>query len=173
MDFDFKVQFAGIGSTIVSELQQQMSALRFNASGRTSARIRFEHSKTELRIIAPAHLFALESGRGKTKGGSGGAGELRKRIRTWIDDKGITPEPDEYGKTISKDSLAFLIARKIHREGTKLYKLHRGRTPGSGVLTDVINDRLRLEIKIAVALRFKEEVVAEMSGNFKKLRSIK
>lgn len=52
-----------------------------------------------------------------TKGRSNGGFPPVQVIRQWIDDKGITPYDN-----ISKDSLAFLIARKIAREGTEYFK---------------------------------------------------
>jgi hypothetical protein len=48
---------------------------------------------------------------------------VRERIRQWIDDKGIVPRDAANGRKTTKDELAFLIARKIHRQGyeAKLY----------------------------------------------------
>jgi hypothetical protein len=54
---------------------------------------------------------------------------LRQIIRKWIDDKGIIPK----GK-ISKDSLAFLISRKIHKEGIKPTRTR------SRLIVDAINE---------------------------------
>lgn len=41
------------------------------------------------------------------------------KIRKWIDDKPIKIIPNKKGKIISKDALAYLISRKIFREGIK------------------------------------------------------
>lgn len=106
-----------------------------NASGKTAQSIHYEIDETEIRLYGAKHIFALEFGRGPTSGGAASGGSLRDRIRVWIDEKGITPTPGANGKTPSKDSLAFLIARKIHNEGTEIFK-QGGR---SGILTDVIN----------------------------------
>ena len=55
----------------------------------------------------------LENGRGPTSSGAkSGTITLRQAIEQWIEDKGIRPE----GK-MTVSSLAFLIARKIHRQG--------------------------------------------------------
>jgi hypothetical protein len=56
----------------------------------------------------------LIRGRGKTKTSTRGNPTLREAIRQWIDDKGLNPTD------ITKDSLAFLISRKIHRDGIKV-----------------------------------------------------
>lgn len=55
--------------------------------------------------------------KGRPKGGTYVDGAMRIAIRQWIDDKGITPYDN-----ISKDQLAFLIARKISEEGTEYFK---------------------------------------------------
>lgn len=52
-----------------------------------------------------------------TKGREPGGFPPHDVIRKWIDDKGITPKDN-----ITKDQLAFLIARKIAREGTEYFK---------------------------------------------------
>lgn len=66
-------------------------------------------------ILGEAYTGALVGGRGASKSSGGSSITLRQAIRQWIDDKNINPA----GK-ISKDSLAFLIARKIHRDGIKV-----------------------------------------------------
>lgn len=49
-------------------------------------------------------------------------------MEAWINKTGMVPYPDENGKTPSVRSLAFLIARKIGREGTK----------GKGIIHDIV-----------------------------------
>ncbi|HNV51332.1 MAG TPA: hypothetical protein PKW61_06270 [Tenuifilaceae bacterium] len=56
---------------------------------------------------------------------------LREAIAIWIRQKGITPDDG-----ISKDSLAFLIARKIHREGIRVPNEHNSGKLISNVFTD-------------------------------------
>jgi hypothetical protein len=56
------------------------------------------------------------SGRGKTKNGHiEGTKYLSESILDWLNAKSIRPRNDD----ISLKSLAFLIARKIHKEGTQ------------------------------------------------------
>jgi len=66
-------------------------------------------NKYELLITGEEYAGAMEHGRSPSTGGDG---SLKAIIRQWIDDKKIIPK-----KGISKDSLAFLITRKIHQEG--------------------------------------------------------
>jgi len=101
-----------------------------NASGKTAASVRYEVTEAGLFLYGIGHIFALETGRGpSTKAGGGGGETLLVRIRKWIDEKPLVPT------NITKDSLAFLITRKIHREGTLLHKMG-GK---SGILSNVIN----------------------------------
>lgn len=71
----------------------------------------------------------MEEGRGITSPAK--RGRLRGIIRKWIDDKGIVPN----GK-MSKDSLAFLIARKIDEKGIQI------RPDRQGVVTNVIKENM-------------------------------
>jgi hypothetical protein len=50
---------------------------------------------------------------GRKPSGGGGNGSLQEKIKTWIEQKNILPRENK----ITKDQLAFLIARKIHNEG--------------------------------------------------------
>lgn len=109
-----------------------------HASGHTEASIHYEITDNGAKMYGAGYVFALEFGRGPTQGGgSGGNGSLRANIRKWIDEKGIVPTPDAKGKTISKDSLAFLITRSIHKNGTLLFK----QGGNSGILSDVVNEQ--------------------------------
>lgn len=66
-------------------------------------------------ITGARYTGALVGGRRPTSSAGGGAVTLRQVIRRWIDDKGITPRDN-----ISKDSLAYIIARHIHQHGIKV-----------------------------------------------------
>lgn len=120
----------------IAKIQDNIRAKRvtkygaMNASGFTAASLEYVITPTGGALYGAGHIFVLETGRGPTTSGGGGGTSLRSKIRRWIDDKGITPEG------ISKDSLAFLIARKIHREGTELHRIGGN----SGILSDVVND---------------------------------
>ena len=60
--------------------------------------------------------FVYLAGRGKTKkSGKSGEPTLLEQIKKWIKNKGIAATL----KDISVNSLAYLITRKIHKEGTK------------------------------------------------------
>lgn len=60
--------------------------------------------------------YVYLAGRGKTKKrGKAGEPTLREAIEKWLKVKGIT----SIDNNISQSSLAYLIARKIHQEGTR------------------------------------------------------
>lgn len=108
-----------------------------NASGDLEKTLNFKVENGVLTVYANKYIGALIFGRKPTTGGGNGA--LKRAIRVWIDDKGITP----YG-LISKDSLAFIIARKIHKEGTLLYP--QGSDLLSAIITDEFINKLKSDI---------------------------
>jgi hypothetical protein len=68
-------------------------------------------------------------------------------IRQWIDDKGIIAE------SISKNSLAFLIARKIKNEG------YKGKPTVASVLTDEWIEELLRAVGVLFVGELKSEVI--------------
>jgi len=120
------------------------------ASGDLINSIRYEVSDGELRIYALEYIGALQYGRKPTSNGNDGGPTLKDRIRIWLDQKGI--EPDD----ITKDSLAYLIARKIHKEGTSIYQRTNGAS--SGLLDDVINQVLVDNLEKALIFAYVTEI---------------
>lgn len=108
-------------------MKDQLSSKNINASGK------LDDSVTDVIITsdgfvsgsvrALSYWYYTNYGRGPTVRGSSGKGVVREKVRQWIDDKGIVPRDAANGRKVTKDELAFLIARKIHREGyeAKLY----------------------------------------------------
>lgn len=80
------------------------------ASGRTIASMKVEVTEDGGILWGRSAFGTLETGR---KGGKVPAG-FWKIIRQWMDDKGIQVE--------KPDSFAYLVARKIAREGTQLFR---------------------------------------------------
>jgi hypothetical protein len=142
------------GERIVEEVKRAISNKNLTgygpsiASGKLLDSIRFEVSDNELRVLSKSYISFLQYGRGPSKSGVTGSGKtLKEVIRQWIDDKGITPD----GKT-SKDSLAYLIARKIHNEGNSIYRKFGGQS--SGLLDDVFTDQLVIDIENSLILAY-------------------
>lgn len=113
--------FEGIKSDILSE----MNELGYEASGRTANSFEIEVGDNYGALIGLRSFQTIvqerltDSGKGRQPTQNDGNGALYNSILQWIDAKGITPDG------ITKESLAFLISRKIHREGTKLYRGER------------------------------------------------
>lgn len=127
------------------------------ASGDLIKSIRYEVKDGELIIYALEYIGALQYGRKPTENGNNGGPTLRDRIRMWLDQKGIE------GENISKDSLAYLIARKIHREGTSIYQKTNGQS--SGLLDDVINQVLIDNLEKALIFAYVTEIRSEILKN--------
>ena len=115
-----------------------------NASGRLAQSVRSEVKRSVLTIYADDYIYYLEKGR------KPGKKPPLQVIRQWIDDKGITPTD------ISKDSLAFLIQRRIGEEGTTIYQ-----AGGSDLVSGIFNEQLIDSIE----REFAELVLAEINSD--------
>lgn len=96
------------------------------------------------------HSLFVDDGRGA------GKQPLRSVILKWINDKNITPRDN-----ISKDSLAFLIARKIGREGWR----PKNRYP-NGVISSVINNDSIKELILSLGANVKLQVRNDIWQSF-------
>ena len=121
------------GDKIIAEIRALMASTGANASGKTSrsleGKISITKSNIQYTLTGGGAFDFVEVGRGKTK--KSGRGAVRKAIKKWIEDKGITPDDG-----MSKDTLAFLITRAIHQRGTLLNLLGEIRRIQSAVLTE-------------------------------------
>lgn len=137
-----------IAERLVFEIKARIKTARISnfgkstvdASGELYRSIRSELTDTGFVIYAKEYAYYLEYGRGPTR--NSGDGTLRDRILQWIKDKGITPREGTDEKAYK--SLAYVITRKIHREGTTIYKQYGGGK--SGLFSAVINDTLSARI---------------------------
>ena len=91
-----------------SELIAQYDALGMRASGRWAESLSAETTENSAKLYAADYTHNLENGRNP------GKQPPSEAIEQWIKDKGIAARL-ENGMSVS--SLAFLIARKIGREG--------------------------------------------------------
>ena len=98
------------------------------ASGAFENGLTVETSEMKTAIWTVPHTGAMVFGRKPSESGSK-PGKLLDVIKQWIINKGITSE-------LKPESLAYLITRKIHREGIKVPNLHNEGT----LISSVIND---------------------------------
>jgi hypothetical protein len=153
IDTDILQSFA---ARFIQDLRESMDSSGVTASGNFNRSLKAEIKPGQLVVTGLRYAGAIELGRKPTSGG--GNGELRQAIRSWVDDKGISPAD------ISKDSLAYIITRKIHREGTKLYRGtdYYGRSKPSRVISGVIEDgrieKLAKSVVLDVISQFRTEL---------------
>lgn len=138
--------------TLAEQIKQNHKAAGQVASGRTLRSIRAEvlaadGNQAHGVIWGRFPFGTLETGRrGANAGKPKVPGNFREIILQWMEDKGIHANGAGYKTQAAADrSLAFLIARKIQRTGTKLH-----RTGGrADIYSNVIPDALeRIEDKL-------------------------
>ena len=144
------------GNELIKQLQNNLLKNKSNASSSLSQSITPEITQPatgyNLSIMMQDYWFYVENGRKPTQGG--GSGELYKNIYEWIQNKRdlqvnvISKSPDRIAAT---KSLAYVITRKIHREGTK------ARPFASPALKQVTTQTL--------ATRISEYIVESLTGN--------
>jgi hypothetical protein len=120
----------GYGDELLSACRDQVATLpvtRYgpvNASGRLAQELRREAFEVpggfRLQVYAPGYALTLIFGRRP------GTFPNLTGIKQWIAVKGIVPHPDKHGKAVSTDSLAYLIGRKIQREGNTVWQENQG-----------------------------------------------
>jgi len=142
----------GIKTNIREKAVTQYGAM--NTTGKMADSLGYRIDDEGLTIYSSERFFTvLETGRKPTSPGAAkGSPTLREQIEAWIQNKGIQPEG------ISQKSLAFLITRKIHEQGSLLYR-QGGK---SGVISDYINEQYIKENLVAVmGERFKNYLIQE------------
>lgn len=126
-----------------------------------AASIRFEIDEEGLTIYGGQWVFTYEYGRGKTY--NMGDGAVRRNALAYIQEQGIQSRGlQRDGSPIDQETLAFFVSRKIHQEGTLLYRTQSQ----SGILSDVINtdnvqeleDKLFFEIGTQISSRLLEAI---------------
>jgi hypothetical protein len=122
------------GDAIIRDLQSAMVSTGANASRRTSASLLNEVSasgisRATMTISGGEGWKFVEQGRGATKKNQNGI--LLPIIKQWIKDKGIAI-PNGY----TLDSFAFVVTRKIHKQGTNLWISQTRRDIYSSVINE-------------------------------------
>lgn len=112
-----KKQVAERLSQAVAEIQAAMASGNINASGRTSASFRVMETEDGLQLVGggkdTAPIATLEVGRHPGNVPAGFAAILEQ----WSRDKGLQFETES-----KRRSFAYLLGRKIAREGTQRYR---------------------------------------------------
>ncbi|MBO2010877.1 hypothetical protein [Hymenobacter negativus] len=102
-------------------------------TGKTAAALHFEADDDSLTLYGPAHLQTLLTGRGPTTAaGAGGEPKLSEILAQWAEDKGL--QFDDPRMTFQQ--FGFLAARKMHEQGSALYRTGEP----SGLLDKVLTE---------------------------------
>lgn len=151
---DFEQYLTALGQELTDRLVKDIQTKpvtkygAVNASGRLAKSVKFDVKNSTLTIYAEQYIGALEFGR------RSGKRPPKDVIRKWIDEKGIIPNG------ISKDSLAFLIQRKIGGEGTTIWQ-----QGGSDLVSGIFNDQL----KDSIANDFYNLIASEITSDVLKI----
>jgi hypothetical protein len=124
-----------------------------SASGKLADSLTYEITDTQLIIKGSDYIYFSIYGRAPTT--KAGSGTVKDKIKQWIKDKGITSD-------ISENQLAYLISRKIHREGNSIY-LFSGKK-NTGLLDNVITNEMVKEFND----KFTKQIEADIAEEFKK-----
>lgn len=126
------------GGSTVEELKRSIAP--YSATGDTINSLRFtvtrEGTVDRLQIIGRAYIMALETGRKATPQYTKPSFSFVDRIRRWLAAKG------------EETSLAYAIAKSIHKKGTKGHP---------GVITSVINEGLIETISKDILKQFADQ----------------
>ena len=143
--FDVKLIARGIALKVIADLKENIrkkaptsyGAMNNTEKAMNSLNYRWEGDRLIIfSEISPFnYIMTLEHGRGPTKeGATAGNPTLQENILTWIKQRGIQPTE------ITQESLSYLIARKIHREGTQVYRDYTLKGNGTGIISDVVGN---------------------------------
>lgn len=128
---------------IIDDIRTRHSAAGQKSSGKTIDSLRQVIRERDGILYAAKYFRRLEDGRGPTKNSTKGNPTLKESLLEWMNTQGIkaTPYRRKDGSTQDQakanESLAFLIARSIHRFGDRLFR-SGGR---SGVISGAITQQ--------------------------------
>lgn len=124
-----------------------------SASGKLANSLSYEITDTQLIIKGEDYIYFSIYGRAPTT--KTGSGTVKDKIKQWIKDKGIQSD-------LTENQLAYLISRKIHREGNSIY-LFSGKK-NTGLLDNVLTQQMVKEFND----KFTKQIEADIAEEFKK-----
>lgn len=148
---DIKQQFDKFGQSLISEIRSKIDSSGARATGKSGASLRDESTEDSFTLYGNRSFKFIEVGRGK------GKYPPINNIYEWLVAKNIQPDG------ISQRSLAYLIARKIGREGSKLYRENNVRD----IYTQAIDTHLK-ELFQEVTIASKAAITNDLARYFSK-----
>ena len=143
---------------LIQDLRDSLEAAGTTATGKTKESLNSKITLNSYKLFGRAFIYGLEYGRKKSKNDNGNV--LKDIILQWIKDKPVIPRDG-----ISKESLAFLITRKIHKKGDLLNSRgsnFRGMNKPTGIINSVINDGRIKELSKRLILDFVKSAKTEI-----------
>lgn len=153
---DLKEEIAKFLNGIAFEIKQEQQAQGRYASGKTAQSLEIEADSSRGILYGNISVNVLETGRKSGKVPKG----FQATIKQWMSDKGIFQAETES----KKNSIAFLIARKISKEGTLLSR-QGGK---SGVLSKAISNERLSAFERELLKKWGQEVTREVVITFGK-----
>ena len=137
---------------ILKLLDPLADRINSNTGGKAKAKA-FKQGDFYLLTVWKWALHAFEYGRGPAQ--SRGTGPyLSEKILGWVKSK------FSFDKEYKYKGLAFVIARAINKHGTKLFQQYKGKYPGSGKISSVVNKDTINKLKSDIAKQIKKEILA-------------
>jgi hypothetical protein len=112
-------------------------------------------------IFGADHVGALEYGR---KPSGDGDGSLKEIIYRWAEQKGLFAQ---FEKQYEKDGLAYIITRKIHNEGTLLFRTGKTFSGVSEVVSSAFTEARLKQLNERLGEAFMTEFSSEVLKSFK------
>lgn len=125
--------------------QMKANASKYKATGTMERSFRYELRDDGMAILGVDYVTWFEQGRGRTKNTASSTPTLKDAILTWLKAKPVPQWRDAQGKFISRQTQAFLIARRIHKMGVSWHN-QTPRTIYSNVLTKESITKLRKDL---------------------------
>lgn len=145
---------------LIDELVKAYDKKGMRASGEFENELEKVITDSKGTLLGAPHSGALEFGRSPSTTGSK-PGKLIDAIKQWIIDKGIVSDIKD---DTDNSSLAFLITRKIHREGWR-----RKDHGGVELISQVITDKRMQQIINRIGNALTLELVTKIEKEFKQI----
>lgn len=164
IDVEIKLLARDIANKIIADLKKNIRERRvtefgpMNNTGEAAESLRWKIEEGRLVIYSTMtgfnYIMTLETGR------KPGRQPPVEPIQKWLQQRGIQP------RDISQKSLAYLIARRIGREGTKVYQEYTAKGKGTGILLDVIGNPEYIEANVRRPIidKLAEKFIQQMQG---------
>jgi len=114
----------------------KQNSRKYKASGEMERGFESQNTDDGVVIWGVEYVEWFEEGRGKTKTSTPSTPTLAERLIDWLKVKKIPLWRDGKGRFIPRSTQAFVIARKIHRDGVSWH----GKSPRV-IYSDIINDK--------------------------------